>query len=131
DGQAWSVLAVLRAGATVPAAAVDRLTQLQCGDGGITSILIRPGEYCDGDPATTGLVALVLHKAGGHDDAVTKARAYLTKSQREDGAFPGYTGATTGSVYATAYAAQALRALGDAVHADAAVGWLSRQQLDG
>lgn len=131
DGQAWSVLALLRAGATVPAAAVDRLTQLQCGDGGITSILIRPGEYCDGDPATTGLVALVLHKAGGHEDAVTKARTYLTKSQREDGAFPGYTGATTGSVYATAYAAQALRALGDTAHADAAVGWLSRQQLDG
>ncbi|WP_428843324.1 prenyltransferase/squalene oxidase repeat-containing protein [Streptomyces sparsogenes] len=131
DGQALSALALLRAGATPPAAAVDRLTQLQCRDGGVTSILIRPGEYCDGDPATTGLVALVLHKAGGHDDAVAKARTYLTKSQRQDGAFPGSTGATTGSVYATAYAAQALCALGDTDRADAAVGWLSRQQLDG
>ncbi|MEU8793504.1 prenyltransferase/squalene oxidase repeat-containing protein [Streptomyces sp. NPDC048643] len=131
DGQALSALALLRAGVTPPADTVDRLTQIQCKDGGVTSILIRPGEYCDGDPATTGLVALVLNKAGGHDDEVTKARAYLKKAQREDGSFPGYTGATTGSVAATAYAAQALRALGDTALADAATGWLSRQQLDG
>ncbi|MEU9406779.1 prenyltransferase/squalene oxidase repeat-containing protein [Streptomyces sp. NPDC048281] len=131
EGQALSVLALLRAAVTPPAATVDRLTQLQCADGGITSILIGPGEYCDGDPATTGLVALVLQKAGGHNDAVAKARTYLTKAQRADGAFPGYTGSPTGSVYATAYAAQALRALGDGDRADAAVGWLSRQQLAG
>jgi prenyltransferase beta subunit len=131
DGQALSVLALLRAGKQLPATAVDRLTQVQCQDGGITGILIRPGEYCDGDPATTGLVALVLHQAGGHDEAVGKARTYLGKAQREDGSFPGYTGATTGSVAATAYAAQALRTLGDTARADAALGWLSRQQLDG
>lgn len=133
DGQALSVLALLRAGVTPPADTVDRLTQIQCKDGGITSILIRPGEYCDGDPATTGLVALVLHRAGGHDDAVAEARAYLRKAQRPDGSFPGYTGATTGGVAATAHAAQALRALGDTglADADAAVGWLSRQQLAG
>ncbi|MFC8345116.1 prenyltransferase/squalene oxidase repeat-containing protein [Streptomyces sp. NPDC057280] len=131
EGQALSVLALLRAGVTPPAGTVDRLTSLQCTDGGITSILIRPGEYCDGDPATTGLVALVLHQTGGHDTAVSKARTYLTTAQRTDGSFPGYTGATTGSVYATAYAAQALRALGDTSRADAAVGWLSRQQLAG
>lgn len=131
DGQALSVLALLRAGVTPPADTVDRLTQIQCKDGGVTSILIRPGEYCDGDPATTGLVALVLNKAGGHDGDVAKARMYLRKTQREDGSFPGYTGATTGGVAATAYAAQALRALGDTALADAATGWLSRQQLDG
>ncbi|MFJ3895514.1 prenyltransferase/squalene oxidase repeat-containing protein [Streptomyces sp. NPDC090083] len=131
DGQALSVLALLRAGTTPPADTLARLTQLQCADGGITDILIRPGEFCDGDPATTGLVALVLRKAGGHDDAVAKARAYLGTAQRADGAFPGYTGSTTGSVAATAYAAEALRALGDTDRADAAVGWLSRQQLDG
>ncbi|WP_428936609.1 prenyltransferase/squalene oxidase repeat-containing protein [Streptomyces sp. ACT015] len=131
EGQALAVLALLRAGTTPPSAAVDRLARLQCDDGGVTSILIRSGEYCDGDPATTGLVALVLRAAGGHDTAVAEARAYLTKAQREDGAFPGYTGATTGSVSATAYAAQALRVLGDTARADAAVGWLSRQQLDG
>ncbi|MEU6019440.1 prenyltransferase/squalene oxidase repeat-containing protein [Streptomyces sp. NPDC047515] len=130
DGQAFALLALIRAGAEPPAASVERLTQLQCDDGGVTSILIRPGEYCDGDPATTGLVALALQQAGGQDAAVTKARTYLKKAQREDGAFPGYTGATAGSNYATAYAAQALRALDDTVQADAAVSWLSRQQLD-
>ncbi|MFF2960266.1 prenyltransferase/squalene oxidase repeat-containing protein [Streptomyces sp. NPDC057963] len=131
DGQALSVLALLRAGVEPPAAAVDRLTQVQCDGGGITSILIRPGEYCDGDPATTGVVTLALHRAGGHEAAVTRARAYLKKAQREDGSFPGYTGATTGSVTATAYAAQALRAVGDTAQADAGVSWLSRRQLDG
>ncbi|MCL7376669.1 prenyltransferase/squalene oxidase repeat-containing protein [Streptomyces sp. 35G-GA-8] len=130
DGQALSVLALLRADAEPPAAAVDRLTQVQCDDGGITSILIRPGEYCDGDPATTGLVTLALRAAGGHDAAVAKARTYLKKAQREDGSFPGYTGATVGSVTATAYAAQALRSLGDTAQADTGVAWLSRQQLD-
>lgn len=131
DGQALSVLALLRAGTTPPANTVARLTQVQCADGGVTSILIRTGEFCDGDPATTGLVALVLRKAGGHEEAVAKARTYLGKAQRTDGAFPGYTGSTTGSVAATAYAAEALRELGDTGRADAAVGWLSRQQLDG
>ncbi|MFF5564065.1 prenyltransferase/squalene oxidase repeat-containing protein [Streptomyces sp. NPDC012623] len=131
DGQALAVLALLRAGTAPPAAAVERLTQVQCADGGVTGILIRPGEFCDGDPATTGLVALVLQKAGGHDDAVAKARTHLTRVQRDDGSFLGYTGATTGSVAATAHAVQALRALGDTARADAGVAWLSRQQLDG
>lgn len=131
DGQALAVLALVRAGAAPPAGTVERLTQLQCDDGGVTSILIRPGENCDGDPATTGLVALALHGAGGQEAAVTKARTYLKKAQGGNGSFPGYTGATTGSVNATAYAAQALRALGDTAHADAAVSWLSREQLDG
>ncbi|MBB4795564.1 prenyltransferase beta subunit [Streptomyces nodosus] len=130
EGQALSVLALLRAGQTPPAETVARLTQLQCKDGGVTSILIRPGEYCDGDPATTGLVALVLHQAGGQEDAVARARTSLTKSQREDGAFPGYTGSPSGSITATAYAAQALSALGDTDRADVAVAWLSRQQLE-
>ncbi|WNI33552.1 prenyltransferase/squalene oxidase repeat-containing protein [Streptomyces sp. ITFR-6] len=131
EGQALALLAVLRSGATPPTAAVERLTQLQCDDGGVTSILIRPGEYCDGDPATTGLAVLALREAAGQDADVAKARTYLRKAQREDGAFPGYTGSTAGSVQATAYAAQALRALGDTTRADAAVSWLSREQLDG
>ncbi|MEU8702553.1 prenyltransferase/squalene oxidase repeat-containing protein [Streptomyces sp. NPDC048680] len=131
DGQALAVLALLRAGAEPPAETVERLTQLQCDDGGVTSILIRPGENCDGDPAVTGLAALVLHEAGGQDSAVARARTYLKKAQGGNGSFLGYTGATTGSVHATAYAGQALRALGDTAHADAAVSWLSREQLEG
>ncbi|MEU2458232.1 prenyltransferase/squalene oxidase repeat-containing protein [Streptomyces sp. NPDC012473] len=131
DGQALALLAVLRADAVPPAETAERLTQLQCDDGGVTSILIRPGENCDGDPATTGLAALALHEAGGQEAAVAKARTYLKKAQGENGAFPGYTGAPTGSINATAYAAQALRALGDTAHAAAAVSWLSREQLEG
>ncbi|MEU8826500.1 prenyltransferase/squalene oxidase repeat-containing protein [Streptomyces sp. NPDC048636] len=130
DGQALSALALLRAKVAPPAEAIARLTQVQCKDGGVTSVLIRPGENCDGDAASTALVALVLHMADGQDKAVQQARTYLKKAQREDGSFPGYTGATDGSVIATAYAAQALRALGDTERADSAVGWLARQQLD-
>ncbi|MEU6706138.1 prenyltransferase/squalene oxidase repeat-containing protein [Streptomyces wuyuanensis] len=130
DGQALAVLALLRGGVRPPAETVTRLTRLQCEDGGVTSILIGPGENCDGDPATTGLVALVLHKAGGHAAEVAKARAYLQKTQLGNGSYPGYTGSTTGSVPATALAAQALRALGDAARSDAAVSWLSEQQVD-
>lgn len=130
DGQALAVLALLRGGVEPPAATVTRLTRLVCDDGSVTSILISPGEYCDGDPATTGLVALVLDQAGGQDAALGEMRAYLKKAQLDSGAFPLYNGATTGAIPATSYAAQALRALGDGRAADAAVSWLSRQQLD-
>ncbi|MFI5787960.1 prenyltransferase/squalene oxidase repeat-containing protein [Streptomyces sp. NPDC051640] len=131
DGQALAVLALLRGGVRPPAGTVDRLTQLVCQDGSVTSILIRPGENCDGDPMTTGLVAMVLKEAGGQDAVVAGARTYLKKAQLDSGAFPPANGARTGSVAPTAYAAQALRALGDGGAADAAVAWLSREQLDG
>lgn len=129
DGQALGVLALLRGGVRPPVDTVTRLARLQCRNGSVSSILIGPGENCDGDPATTGLAVLALHKAGDQRTAVTKARDYLRRAQFSNGSFPGYTGATTGSVIATAYASQALRALGDRVRADAAVSWLSRQQL--
>ncbi|MFF6909066.1 prenyltransferase/squalene oxidase repeat-containing protein [Streptomyces sp. NPDC012389] len=129
DGQALAVLALLRGGVVPPAETVTRLTQLVCEDGSVTSILIGPGEFCDGDPMTTGLVALVLDEAGGHDSTVAKSVAYLKKAQLRSGAFPAYNGSTTGSVPATAYAAQALRALGEVRAADAAIWWLSREQL--
>ncbi|MGV9791511.1 prenyltransferase/squalene oxidase repeat-containing protein [Streptomyces sp. NPDC003435] len=129
DEQARAVIALVRAGQKPPAETLDRLTQVQCEDGGVTSILIQPGENCDGDAATTGLVALALNTAGGHTAAVTKARDYLARNQRDDGAFPGFTGSDTGDVIATSYAAQALRALGLTKRADAAEGWLSRAQL--
>ncbi|MEW1612974.1 prenyltransferase/squalene oxidase repeat-containing protein [Streptomyces sp. NPDC088744] len=131
DGQALAVLAPLRGGVVPPAGTVTRLTQLICDDGSVTSILISAGEYCDGDPMTTGLVAQVLAEAGGHDTAVARMLAYLKKAQLRSGAYPPSNGATTGSVPATAYAAQALRALGEVRAADAAVWWLSREQLAG
>lgn len=129
DAQALAVLALLRGGVAPPAETVTRLTQLVCEDGSVTSILIGPGEFCDGDPMTTGLVALVLDEAGGHDTTVARSVAYLKKAQLRSGAFPAYNGSAVGSVAATAYAAQALRALGEIRAADAAVWWLSREQL--
>lgn len=129
DGQALAVLALLRGGVVPPADTVTRLTQLVCEDGSVTSILIGPGENCDGDPMTTGLVALVLDEAGGHDATVAKSVAYLKKAQLRSGAFPAFNGSTVGSVPATAYAAQALRALGEVRAADTAIWWLSREQL--
>ncbi|MFD8935789.1 prenyltransferase/squalene oxidase repeat-containing protein [Streptomyces sp. NPDC059578] len=128
DGQALGVLALLRGGVRPPAATVTRLTRLQCRDGSFTSVLIGPGENCEADPLATGLAVLALHQAGGHRAVVAKARDHLRKAQLSNGAFPGYTGGTTGSVIGTGYAAQALRVLGEKVRADAAVSWLSGQQ---
>ncbi|MCX2968543.1 MULTISPECIES: prenyltransferase/squalene oxidase repeat-containing protein [Streptomyces] len=128
EGQALALLAVVRGGLQPPAGAAARLAALQCGDGSVSSVLIRPGEYCEGDPATTALVALVLRAVGGHGDAVAEARASLRQAQRADGSLLGYPGASAGSVTATAYAAQALRALGETARADAAVAWLATQQ---
>ncbi|MGX2992992.1 prenyltransferase/squalene oxidase repeat-containing protein [Streptomyces sp. JNUCC 64] len=131
DAQAMAVIALLNGGVTPPAHAVDRLTGLQCEDGGFTGVLIRSGEWCDSDAASTGLIALALERAGGHDRAVERARAHLKGTQSADGSWPSVSYQTTGSPGATGWAAQALRALGDARHADAGLSWLSRQQLPG
>ncbi|MER7763947.1 prenyltransferase/squalene oxidase repeat-containing protein [Streptomyces sp. NPDC097619] len=131
DGQALAVIALLGGGITPPAPAVTRLTDLQCEDGGFTSMLIRRGDWCGSEPGATGLIALALKKAGGHAAEVRAAGAYLNKAQLSDGGFPAASYTTTGSPFATGFAAQALRALGERGRADAAVAWLSRQQLPG
>lgn len=130
EAQALSVLALLRGDVKPPAETVSRLAALQCATGGVTGVLIRPGENCEGDAATTALVALVLERAGGHDRAVTKALDFLKKSQRDDGGYVAYVGSAAGDVAITAAASQALRALGDVTRADAAMSWVSRQQND-
>ncbi|MER5771126.1 prenyltransferase/squalene oxidase repeat-containing protein [Streptomyces sp. NPDC001985] len=127
EAQALALLALLRGGERPPAHAVTRLTRAQCRSGGFAASLGHT--VCDGDLLSTGAAVLALRKAGGHPGQLGKARTYLRKSQFPSGAFPGWTGSTTGHVISTAYAAQALRALGDTVRADAAVSWLSRQQL--
>ncbi|MFC8823819.1 prenyltransferase/squalene oxidase repeat-containing protein [Streptomyces sp. NPDC057137] len=128
DAQALAVLALLRGDMEPPAGTVSRLAALQCVNGAVTSVLIRPGEFCEGDAGTTALVALVLERAGGHGDAVAKARDFLKKSQRDDGSYVAYVGSAVGDVAMTATASQALRALGDTTRADAAMSWVSRQQ---
>ncbi|MFE2550277.1 prenyltransferase/squalene oxidase repeat-containing protein [Streptomyces sp. NPDC059355] len=129
DAQAMAVIALLNGGVTPPADAVNRLTGLQCEDGGFTGILIRSGEWCDSDASSTALIALALKRAGGHDAVVEKARENLRKSQLPTGAWPAAAGMTTGSPSATGWAAQAMRALGDTAHADAGLFRLSKQQL--
>ncbi|MFI7355747.1 prenyltransferase/squalene oxidase repeat-containing protein [Streptomyces avidinii] len=129
DAQAMAVIALLNGGVTPPADAVKRLTGLQCEDGGFTSILIRSGGWCDSDAASTALIALALKRAGGHDAVVDKARASLRKTQLPTGAWPAAAYMTTGSPFATGWASQALRALGDTPHADAGLFWLSKQQF--
>ncbi|MFJ3785126.1 prenyltransferase/squalene oxidase repeat-containing protein [Streptomyces sp. NPDC090093] len=129
EGQALALVALLSGGVTPPAGPVTRLTELQCEDGGFSSMLIPPLGACDSEAGATGLAVLALQRAGGHDSVVKDARAYLRKAQLPTGALPAVWYNTTGSPYATGFAAQALRALGDTARADAAVSWLSRQQL--
>ncbi|MGW6707048.1 prenyltransferase/squalene oxidase repeat-containing protein [Streptomyces sp. NPDC054956] len=129
DGQALAVIALLNGGVTPPADAVSRLAALQCEDGGFSGMLLRPGDWCDSDAASTGLMTLALKRAGGHDPAVRKGRAYLKKAQLPTGSLPAASYTTAGSAFSTGVAAQALRALGDPLFADAAVSWLSRAQL--
>ncbi|WP_327169259.1 prenyltransferase/squalene oxidase repeat-containing protein [Streptomyces subrutilus] len=129
DGQAMAVIALVNGGVAPPAHAVSRLTALQCEDGGFTSILIRSGGACQSEASATALTTLALARAGGHEDAVQRARAHLKRSQLPTGAWPAAAYETTGNPAATAWAAQALRALGDETFADAGASWLSRHQL--
>ncbi|MFB7938751.1 prenyltransferase/squalene oxidase repeat-containing protein [Streptomyces sp. NPDC056049] len=131
EGQALAVIALLNGDVTPPAEAVTRLARLQCDDGGFPSFLILDGQVCESEAGSTALVALALQRAGGHKAVVTKARSSLKKAQFKTGAWPAVSYSVPGSAYATGWAAQALRALGDRAHADAAVSWLSRQQLPG
>nr|WP_234343960.1 prenyltransferase/squalene oxidase repeat-containing protein [Streptomyces sp. WM6372] len=129
DAQAMAVIALANGGVTPPAHAVNRLVGLQCEDGGFTSVLIRAGGACESEAGSTGLITLALARAGGDEKAIQKARGYLKKSQLATGAWPAMYYETTGNPAATAWAAQALRALGDEAFADAGVSWLSTRQF--
>jgi prenyltransferase beta subunit len=131
EGQALAVIALINGGVTPPAASVGRLTGLQCEDGGFSSILIRPGEWCDSEPGITGLALLALHRAGGHSESVARGREYLARTQHTDGGWPSSGYSTAGSAHGTAWAAQALRVLGEKTRSAAGIAWLSRQQLPG
>ncbi|WP_256106178.1 prenyltransferase/squalene oxidase repeat-containing protein [Streptomyces sp. ODS05-4] len=129
QGQSHALLALGRAGLRPPAGTVERLLRQQCPDGGFAySSFFGEGETCAPDVATTALAALVLHRAGGQQSAVTAARGYLEKEQRADGSHLAYDGATGSSAPVTAAAAQALRALGAADRADRAVAWTALRQ---
>lgn len=128
DTQALALLALSRGGATPPAAAVDRLTGMQCADGGFSGSMLGAGERCTSNPATTGTAVLALKGMDGTADAVARASAYLVKQQSADGSYPAYEGAPAGDTSTTAAAAQALGLLGRTAEATAARGWLAARQ---
>jgi prenyltransferase beta subunit len=87
---------------------VVRLHQLQCADGGFTSVLITPGSACTSDVDTTGYAVQALAAVPGTDAWLGAAQNYLEKTQKSSGLYPGAAGDNSNS---TAYAAQALQSL--------------------
>ncbi|MFI0723513.1 prenyltransferase/squalene oxidase repeat-containing protein [Streptomyces sp. NPDC021224] len=130
DTQALALLALSRGGVTPPAAAVDRLTGMQCADGGFSGSMPAPGGRCDSDPATTAEAVLALKGLTGTADAVAAASAYLVTTQSADGGYPAADGAPAGDTSTTAAAAQALGLLGRTDEAATARGWLAARQTD-
>jgi hypothetical protein len=103
--QALGVLALARAGVTVPASAVTRLEQLQCSDGGFSSVLITPGTSCTSDVDSTAYAVQALHLVPAAAAVVQSAESYLLAAQ---GAGGGYTGAAGVNANSTGLAVQAL-----------------------
>lgn len=107
--QSLSVLALARAGQSAPAAAITRLEELQCADGGFSSDLITTGQTCTSEVDTTGYAAQALALVPSAAAAVNHAHDYLLAAQQADGGFLGAAGENANS---TGLAAQALQALG-------------------
>jgi hypothetical protein len=107
--QALGVLALARGGVTVPAGAVTRLEQLQCSDGGFSSVLIAPGSSCTSDVDATGYATQALDLLPGATTVVQSAKSYLLAAQ---GAGGGFTGAAGVNANSTGLAVQALLTVG-------------------
>jgi prenyltransferase beta subunit len=105
--QALGVLALARGGVDVPTAALARLEDLQCSDGGFSSALLVPGGDCTSEVDTTGfaLQALVLIPSAA--DAAAHAVKFLRNGQLPSG---GWTGAAGESTNSTALAVEGLLA---------------------
>ncbi|MEO6701363.1 MAG: prenyltransferase/squalene oxidase repeat-containing protein [Jatrophihabitantaceae bacterium] len=106
--QSLAVLALARGGVTVPAAALARLGQLQCSDGGFSSTLTTAGSPCTSDPDTTSYAAQGLVLIPSASSQLGQAASYLRAAQQADGGFIGAAGENTNS---TGLAAQALLAI--------------------
>ena len=108
-GQALGVLALARAHASVPRAALRRLIGLQCADGGFSSTLITGRSKCKSDVDSTGFAIEALVRVRSAKAQVTRAVAFLRTRQRHDGGWLGAAGENTNS---TALAIQGLLAAG-------------------
>jgi prenyltransferase beta subunit len=105
--QAWSLLGLRAAGATIPLSATQALEAMQLGDGGWGFDVNAPA-----DVDSTALALQALHAAGrdASSPAVQAGLAYLRRVQTADGGFPGYDGLSSAS--STGLAMQALAAFG-------------------
>ena len=106
--QALGVLALGRAGVTVPGPALTRLQQLQCADGGFSSVLIAPGAACSSDVDTTGYAVQALSLQPASQTAVVRGWEYLRGAQSADGGWSGAAGVNSNS---TGLGTQAVLAL--------------------
>jgi len=107
--QALGVLALARGGVTPPAATVTRLEQLQCPDGGFSSVLLGPTDTCTSDVDATGYAVQALSLVSGTGTAVGNGRNFLLAAQQPDGGFSGAAGENANS---TGLASQALLVTG-------------------
>ncbi|MGW0218285.1 prenyltransferase/squalene oxidase repeat-containing protein [Micromonospora chokoriensis] len=128
---ATALLALKRAGVTPPTATVTRLTEQQCATGAFAGGWRSPTDACDPDLAATTMAVLALHTLGGHDPALSTAKAFLAAAQEPDGGYQPWTGAGFSETYPTGYAAQALAVLGLADRAAAATGLLVNRIVPG
>ncbi len=108
--QALGVLALGRAGVPVPAPALTRLAQLQCADGGFSSVLIAPGATCTSDVDTTGYAVQALSLQRTRQAEVARGWQYLRAAQADGGGWAGAAGVNSNS---TGLATQAVLALLD------------------
>ncbi|MGI8664434.1 MAG: prenyltransferase/squalene oxidase repeat-containing protein [Jatrophihabitans sp.] len=106
--QSLAVLALARGQVQPPAAAVGRLEELQCLDGGFSSTLIVAGGTCTSEVDTTGYALQALLLVPGTGSVTAQAEAYLLAGQQGDGGYLGAAGANTNS---TSLAVQALLAI--------------------
>jgi hypothetical protein len=126
--QALGVLALARGGVAVPPSAVTRLEQLQCPNGGFSSVLIVPGSPCTSDVDTTSYATQALHLLPSATAPVQAAESFLLAAQGSSG---GYTGAAGVNANSTGLAVQALLTLGgpgSAAAIDAGLAFLLTQQ---
>ncbi|HZI97718.1 MAG TPA: hypothetical protein VFD41_09360 [Actinomycetales bacterium] len=123
--QSLAIIALARAGETVPNDAVAFLIDQQCPDGGFQAQFPTDDGACASDPDTTGFALQALAAAGGTGaagDAAVAARIWLRDTQLADGHWDA-----EGTVNATALASVALLLVGD--DTQASLNWLEAAQL--
>ncbi|MER6027960.1 prenyltransferase/squalene oxidase repeat-containing protein [Streptomyces sp. NPDC001851] len=94
--QSLTLIAQRTLGYRPAAKAVDWLAGQQCASGAFAAFRAAPAKACDGkvtvDTNSTAAAVQALKAAGGHDDAVGRAVAWLKSVQNKDGGwsyFPG------------------------------------------